>query len=70
MSILPSVPQLLMLLFVAIGFVAPLVLVLLSKRTHGVAKVVWFIATILFSWLAYVALLVSTRNRSDKDNKT
>lgn len=39
----------------------PPVFVLFSKRVSGGTKVLWFILTSIFSWLAYVAFLYITR---------
>jgi len=41
----------------------PPVFVLFSKRVSGGTKVLWFILTSTFSWLAYVPFLYITRKR-------
>lgn len=41
----------------------PPVFVLFSKRVSGGAKVLWFILTSTFSWLAYVPFLYITWKR-------
>ena len=45
----------------------PPFLVLFSKRVSGGAKVLWFLLTGTFSWLAYIPFLLLFRNPS-KDN--
>ncbi len=48
-------------LIVMIVLSLPPVFVLFSKRATGGTKVLWFILTSIFSWLAYVAFLYITR---------
>lgn len=66
---MPSIPQIILILFilfVVIGlFILPIVFVAKSDRTSGAAKVAWIIAAILFSWLAYIVLQVSTRDQAN-----
>ena len=45
----------------------PPVLVLFSKRVSGGTKVLWFILTSIFSWLAYLPFLVLTRKKGNAD---
>lgn len=40
----------------------PPLFIIWSKRVHGGKKVLWFVLTSLFSWLAYVVFLVVTRD--------
>lgn len=47
-------------------FLWPLVHVLKSDRSHGGAKFGWFLATLLFSWLAYIVFLIVTQSTVDK----
>lgn len=48
-----------LLLMVALSI--PPILVLISKRSHGVMKFFWFVLTSVFSWLGYVAFLLFTK---------
>jgi hypothetical protein len=41
----------------------PPVFVLFSKRASGGMKLLWFILTSIFSWLAYVPFLMLTRKK-------
>lgn len=50
-------------LIVMIVLSLPPVFVLFSRRTSGAAKVLWFILTSLFSWLAYAPFLYVTRKK-------
>jgi len=43
----------------------PPLLVIYSKRVHGGRKFLWFVLTSLFSWLAYVPFLMSTRAKPE-----
>jgi len=45
----------------------PPVFVLFSKRVSGGTKVLWFILTSIFSWLAYAPFLVLTRKKGNAD---
>ena len=56
-------------LVVGVSIVAslPPFLVLFSKRTSGMTKLLWFVLTGTFSWLAYIPFLVIFRNRRDND---
>lgn len=45
----------------------PPVFVLFSKRVSGGTKVMWFILTSIFSWLAYAVFLILTRKKGDAD---
>ena len=45
----------------------PMVFVLRSRRVSGSTKVMWFILTSIFSWLAYPAFLVLTRKKGNGD---
>ena len=46
---MPSVPQLLTLLLLAVVVLVPPCLVIASPRSHGGAKFGWFLATLFFS---------------------
>ena len=46
-------------------FLIPVVHVLVSSRSHGGAKFGWFLATVFFSWLAYIVFLIVTQGRKD-----
>ena len=54
-------------LIVTIVLSLPPVFVLFSKRVSGGTKVMWFILTSIFSWLAYPAFLASTRKKGNAD---
>jgi len=56
-----------LVLIVTIVLCLPMVFVLRSKRVSGSTKVMWFILTSIFSWLAYPAFLVLTRKRGNAD---
>ena len=56
-----------LVLIVTIVLCLPPVFVLFSKRVSGATKVLWFILTSIFSWLAYAAFLVLTRNKGNGD---
>ena len=43
----------------------PSLLVLMSNRSKGVAKLAWFVLTSLFSWLAYAIFLIVTKPPSN-----
>jgi apolipoprotein N-acyltransferase len=51
-------------LFLIVLSVPPL-FVIWSKRVKGGRKVFWFVMTSLFSWLAYIAFVIVTRDRKD-----
>ena len=51
-----------LVLIVTIVLCLPPVFVLFSKRVSGSAKVLWFILTSIFSWLAYAVFLYVTRS--------
>ena len=52
-------------LIVMIVLSLPPVFVLFSKRATGSTKVLWFILTSIFSWLAYAPFLYLTRKKGD-----
>lgn len=39
----------------------PPLFVLASKRVHGGRKILWFVLTSVFSWLAYVPFVLMTK---------
>ena len=43
----------------------PPFLVMFSKRTSGMAKLLWVLLTGTFSWLAYIPYLLIFRNRRE-----
>lgn len=43
----------------------PLLHVLFSRRSHGGATLGWFIAVLLFSWVAWVVFLIVTQPEAD-----
>jgi hypothetical protein len=60
-------PQVRMWLLVAtVALSLPPVLVLFSKRVAGGTKVLWFVLTSTFSWIAYVPFLYITRKPKDR----
>ena len=54
-------------LIALIALSVPPVFVLFSKRVSGATKVLWFILTSIFSWLAYPAFLAATRKKGTGD---
>ncbi len=52
-------------LIVMIVLSLPPVFVLFSKRVSGSAKILWFILTSIFSWLAYAVFLYITRSNGE-----
>jgi hypothetical protein len=44
----------------------PPVFVLFSRRVSGGTKVLWFVLTSFFSWLAYAPFLYVTREKGDR----
>lgn len=62
---MPSMPQLIILLISILLFIVPPILVLASKRSHGGAKFGWFILTAFFSWIGYAGFLIMTQNKKD-----
>jgi len=61
---MPSVFQIVLLLVMIFLVLVPIVLVAISKRTSGWAKFGWVVAAVLFSWLGYIAMRISTRDRA------
>lgn len=56
-----------LVLIVTIVLCLPMVFVLRSRRVSGRTKVMWFILTSIFSWLAYPPFLVLTRKKGNTD---
>lgn len=56
-----SIWQLLVILLFFVLFIFPMLHVVFSKRSHGGAKIGWFIAVFIFSWLAYIVFLIVTQ---------
>lgn len=50
-----------LLLVLAVLYLAPLLHVLWSPRSHGGARAGWFVLVALFSWLAYPVYLIATQ---------
>ena len=44
----------------------PILHVLLSSRSHGGAKLGWFIAVLCFSWLGWMVFLIGTQSEADR----
>jgi hypothetical protein len=42
-------------------YIAPIIWVLSSRRSHGGAKLGWFIVALMFSWLGLAAFLIVTQ---------
>lgn len=53
-----------MIILVIILF--PIIHVLVSSRSHGGAKLGWFLAILFLSWVAYIPFLIFTQNELDK----
>lgn len=49
----------------AILILFPIIHVLVSERSHGGAKFGWFLAVFIFSWLGYIAFLITTQKAKD-----
>lgn len=47
----------------------PPLFVLFSKRAAGSTKVLWFILTSIFSWLAYAVFLYITRKKGNGESQ-
>ena len=58
-----------LVLIMTIVLCLPMVFVLRSKRVSGGTKVMWFILTSIFSWLAYPPFLVLTRKKGNADSQ-
>ena len=56
-------------LIVMIVLSLPPVFVLFSKRATGSTKVLWFILTSIFSWLAYAPFLYITRKKGNGESQ-
>jgi len=56
-------------LIIAIVLSLPPVFVLFSKRASGGTKVLWFILTSIFSWLAYAGYLYVTRKKGNGESR-
>ena len=54
------------LLILFIIYLAPIIWVLVSGRSHGGAKFGWFLVTIFFSWLGLAAFLIITQASKDR----
>lgn len=48
----------------------PPLFVLASKRTTGGSKLMWFILTSLFSWIAYALFLYRTRSEGNSPDRS
>jgi len=72
---LPSIPQLIILLAIFLLVLLPIILVLKSDLVSGGEKFLWVVAAILFSWLGFIAFkIVESRKRrtqaaSNKDHQ-
>jgi hypothetical protein len=49
------------LLIVAFVYLTPILWVLLSSRSHGGAKLGWFLVVLFFSWLGLAVFLIVTQ---------
>jgi len=57
-------------LIILIALLFPIIHVLASKRSHGGAKFGWFLAVLIFSWLAYIIFLIVTQSTKDALEKS
>jgi len=64
---IPSMSQVIILLVIIFLTVVPPVLVIASRRSQGGAKFGWFIAAVLFSWIAYIVFLIVTRDQKNHE---
>lgn len=61
-DVILGVTSLIILAILSLGYIAPLLWVLVSGRSHGGAKFGWFIVVLLFSWLGLAAFLILTQS--------
>jgi hypothetical protein len=59
--------QLVLLILLAV-FLLPIVWVLFSSRSHGGAKLGWFVVVLFFSWLGFAVFLIVTQRSRDLPN--
>jgi hypothetical protein len=56
-------------LFIALFvYLAPILWVLLSSRSHGGAKLGWFMVVLFFSWLGLAVFLIVTQAPRNRPN--
>jgi hypothetical protein len=56
------------LLIVAFVYLTPILWVLLSSRSHGGAKLGWFLVVLFFSWLGLAVFLIVTQASRNQPN--
>jgi len=49
-------------------YLAPIIWVLSSRRSHGGAKLGWFLVALFFSWLGLAVFLIVTQAPRDQAN--
>lgn len=60
---MPSIPQLIILLVLFLLILLPIILVAKSDMVKGGEKALWVVAAVLFSWIGYIAFMISVRNK-------
>ena len=48
-------------------YISPLIHILASNRSHGGAKIGWFLAYLFFLWIAYIVFLIVTQENADRN---
>ena len=48
-----------LLSIIALGYLAPILIILFSSRTRGSEKLGWILAVIFISWLAFIIYLIA-----------
>ena len=61
-----SIQQVLILLAVIVIVIGPAVHILLSKRSSGGAKFVWFVSALFAPIIVYIAFFIVTKPTDDK----
>ncbi len=59
----PSLVQIIILVVLIFLVIVPIVLVAISNRVSGWQKLLWVVGAVIFSWLAYIALRITTKNK-------
>ncbi len=63
----PSLVQIIILVVLIFLVIVPIVLVAISNRVSGWQKLLWVVGAVIFSWLAYIALRITTKNKLDEN---
>ena len=49
-------------------WVLPIIHVIISDRSRGPARFLWFVAVLIFSWVGYIVYLLATRRPKSLKN--